>query len=425
MGIANNPSYLLIKERIAMLEERAVTPEQKAEVVKLRQEFKERVPLCDNFNTTFTARGWIAYDLMELGVMQNALALSKSKGVNQANDYLVDYYDKGVVERGVTSLWGTKPFRSRLHLIKLAYEDFLCGRYHACIPVLLMMIDGVVADAGNNLGFFSEKSDVTAWNSIAGHETGLLAIKAIFYASRGKTDKNKITLPYRNGIMHGRDLGYANREVAAKCWGLLFSIRDMLAAKRDEESDREKHNIEKAKSAEDIQREMQAIHDGLREVIEMDSFKRKPLLIGTDIPATGTPDDYPFKSPEKALVEFIELWSAKKYGPMADYIYLPSYLTKTKMAGRMRQTFTDKQPHHFLLVEILDLSSCKCDITTTVGIKHKSDFSIDYTVTFRLLYCELDSTELIVNPAKEGRWKIVDNFAIINQIGTSLEYLEE
>jgi hypothetical protein len=288
-----------------------------------------------------------------------------------------------------------------------------------------MMIDGVVADAGNNLGFFSEKSDVTAWDSVAGHESGLLAIKTTFYASRGKTEKNKITLPYRNGILHGRDLGYANREVAAKCWGLLFSIRDVLAAKRDEESNKKKHEIEKTKSAEHIQIELQTLHDGLREVIEMDSFKRKPLLIGIDIPATGNPNDYPSNSPEKALVEFIDLWKAKKYGPMAEYIFLSSYLTKTKMAGRLRQTFTDKQPHRFSLVEILDLSSCKCDITVNIGISYNGDLPHNYTITFKLLYCELGSTELVVNPVKEGRWKIVDNFSTITQIGTSLEYLDE
>ncbi|QDK79553.1 hypothetical protein EXU85_13445 [Spirosoma sp. KCTC 42546] len=425
MKIADNPTSLLLKKRIAMLEERAITSDQKAEVARLKEKFNELSTIGDSFNSIFSSKGWIAYDSMDMRVMRKAIELSKSKGMSQANDHLVDYYDQDVVRSGITGLWGTEPFRARLHLIKLAYEDFLCGRYYACIPVLLMMIDGVVSDAGNNLGFFSEKSDVTAWNSIAGHETGLLAIKAIFYASRGKTEKNKITLPFRNGIMHGRDLGYANREVAAKCWGLLFSIRDVLAAKRDEEYNKKKHDIEKAKSAEDIQSEMRAIHHSLQEVIEMDSFKRIPLLMGIDIPTTGTPDDYPPNSPEEALVEFIELWKAKKYGPMAEYIYLSSYLTKTKMAGRLRQTFTGKQPHHFSLIEVQDLSSCKCDIKTIVGLAHKSDFPIDYTVTFRLLYCELNSTELVVNPAKEGRWKIVDSFSTINQIGTSLEYLEE
>jgi len=425
MKIADNPTWLLLKKKLAMLEERATTPEKRAEVVRLRKEYEELSTISDSFNSSFSSRGWMAYDLMPVRVMKVALELSKSKGISSANDYLVGYYDKGVVEAGITRLWGVDPFRSRLYLIKLAYEDFLCGRYHACIPVLLMMIDGVVADAGNNLGFFSEKSDVVAWDSIAGHESGLVAAKKIFYASRAKTEKNRIALPYRNGIMHGRDLGYANREVAAKCWGLLFCIRDVLAAKRDEEANKKKYDIDKMKSAEDIQHDMQALHDGLQEVLEMDSFKRKPLLIGTDIPATGTPDAYPFNSPEKTLVEFLELWNAKKYGPMAEYVFLPSYLTKSKMAGRLRETFADKQPQSFLLIEITDLSSCKCDVTAKVAISHKFGYASDHTVTFRLLYCKLGSTELVVNPSKEGRWKIVDNFGTIHQIGTTLEYLGE
>lgn len=425
MKIADNPAFQLLGNRLAMLEERAITPDQKAEVDRLKKIHLEISTLSDKFNSAFGSRGWIAYDALSLPVMKKALAIAKEKGVVKAEEYLIDFYDTDHVRVNITGLWGTEPFRSRLHLIKLAYEDFLCGRYHACIPVLLMMIDGVVADAGSNLGFFSDKSDVTAWDSIAGHETGLLAIKSIFYASRGKTVKSKISLPYRNGIMHGRDLGYANREVAAKCWALLFAIRDVLAAKRDEEANRRKHEIEKTKSVDDIQQDMQLLYDGLREVIAMDSFKRQAVLIGIDAPETGISDDYLFNSPEKALVEFIGLWKAKQYGPMAEYIFLPTYLTKTKMAGRLRQTFTDKQPHHFSLVEILDLSSCKCDITVKLCISYKNGYASDYSVTFRLLYCEKETTELVVNPAKEGRWKVVDNFSVISQLGTSLEYLDE
>jgi hypothetical protein len=424
MRIADNPTSLLLKNKLAMLEEQATTSDERAEVARLRKKYEELSTISDFFNSTFSSKGWIAYESMIPGVMKRALDLSKSKGMSHANDYLVEYYDQGVVEKGIQRLWSVEPFRARLHLIKLAYEDFLCGRYHACIPVLLMMVDGVVADAGNNLGFFSEKSDVAAWDSIAGHESGLLAIKSIFYASRAKTEKNKITLPYRNGIMHGRDLGYGNREVAAKCWGLLFSIRDVLDAKRNEETNKRKHDIDKMKSAEDIQHDMQVLHDSLQEVLEMDSFKRKPPLIGTDIPPTGDPNDYPSNSPEKALVEFLKLWKEKKYGPMADYTFLPSYLTKSKMAGQLRQTFADKQPQNFLLIEILDLSSCKCDITATIDISYKGGHASNHTVTFRLLYCKLESTELVVNPAKEGRWKIVNDFGTIHQTGTSLEYLE-
>lgn len=98
------------------------------------------------------------------------------------------------------------------------------------------------------------------------------------------------------------------------------------------------------KSAVDIQQDIQAMDDGLQEVIEMDNFKRKPIVVGIDVPATDSSDSYPLNSPEKALVEFIELWQAKRYGPMVDYIFMPSNLTKTKMAGRLRQTFADKEP---------------------------------------------------------------------------------
>lgn len=36
----------------------------------------------------------------------------------------------------------------------------------------------------------------------------------------------QIDMPYRHGIMHGMDLGYDNKIVAAKTWATLFSLRD-------------------------------------------------------------------------------------------------------------------------------------------------------------------------------------------------------
>jgi hypothetical protein len=241
MSISDQPSFDLQRKRLKDLESTAITDSERAEVKKLREEFQILSNLPDAFNRAFVERGWISHESLSLPSMKKALQIHKESGTDAAEKYLLEHYDDKILKAGITGLWGTEPFRARLHLIKLAYQDFTCGRYHGCIPLLLMMIDGVVADSGNNHGFFSEKSEVTSWDSIAGHTSGLNALKLIYYKSRSRTNKNKITLPYRNGILHGRDLNYNNREVATKCWVLLFIIRDVLAAQRDESNRKKKH----------------------------------------------------------------------------------------------------------------------------------------------------------------------------------------
>lgn len=42
--------------------------------------------------------------------------------------------------------------------------------------------------------------------------------------SRNKTTTEDLTLPLRHGILHGRDLGYSNQMVAAKCWAVGFEF---------------------------------------------------------------------------------------------------------------------------------------------------------------------------------------------------------
>jgi len=43
-----------------------------------------------------------------------------------------------------------------------ALEEYENGRYYACVPLLLMIIDGIVNDISKETGFFAEKTDLTS-----------------------------------------------------------------------------------------------------------------------------------------------------------------------------------------------------------------------------------------------------------------------
>ena len=74
-----------------------------------------------------------------------------------------------------------------------------------------------------------------AWDSISAHPKGLVKLKEVFGKTRMMTRSDEIRIPFRHGIVHGMDLGYNNKYVAAKCWATLFAVRDwIIKAARDE-----------------------------------------------------------------------------------------------------------------------------------------------------------------------------------------------
>src|SRR3954454_2591156 len=73
-------------------------------------------------------------------------------------------------------------------------------------------------------GLRSERADLTAWDSVEGHPTALPALKNVMCTPRQKRRTESLRVPHRHGILHGRDLGFANQLVAAKCWGALFAL---------------------------------------------------------------------------------------------------------------------------------------------------------------------------------------------------------
>ena len=187
----------------------------------------------DQFNETFSSHGWIAYESMNVDVMKTTIELQASEGLGRAEEYLADSYDEETLKWGILRFNGNRDFRKRIRLAELASEDYLSGRYHACVPLLLSLLDGLVNDVSKHVGFFAEKVDLTAWDCIAAHESGLQTLASILTKGRNKTNEDPISIPYRNGILHGRELAFDNKVVAAKCWAALFAARDWAGALDD------------------------------------------------------------------------------------------------------------------------------------------------------------------------------------------------
>jgi hypothetical protein len=186
-----------------------------AEVNILEKKVAMLATLPDHFNRLFAPRGWIAYDLLNVDLAQAAVEKAEAGDIDGAEIDLVEYYNEENIRWHLQRMQAVKAFRPRFPLVEKALDDYLQGRYHASVPVVLIQLDGLVNDFGNS-GFFSEGTDLEAWDSIAAHSTGLEALAKVLGKTRRKVTTDPLSLPYRHGILHGRDLGYDNKMVAAK-----------------------------------------------------------------------------------------------------------------------------------------------------------------------------------------------------------------
>ncbi len=211
---------------------------------QLKIKYKEILMLPDKFNQYFSSNCWIAHNYFDDNIMKEAISIyERNKNIEEVDIYLSNEYNENSITKFIEQIKvfknaylenlpyniGTlfiKYFLDRLEIIELAKDDYLNEKYYSCIPLLLLVIDGITNDIDHEFGFFNDNINMIIENSIVGHSTGLQNIKNIVTQSRKKTTIEPITIPYRNGILHGRDINYGNKIVAAKCWHILFALRD-------------------------------------------------------------------------------------------------------------------------------------------------------------------------------------------------------
>jgi hypothetical protein len=333
----------------------------------------------DRFNDHFSKLGWIVYESMNLDIAYNAVAKADEGNINEAEQILVDYYSPERVRLHLNQMKAVKAFQPRITLALLALEDYQAARYHACVPVVLALMDGMVNEINENRGFFSDATELTAWDSISAHKKGLVELGKIFKIGRNKTRTEQITIPYRNGILHGNDLGYNNQIVAAKTWAALFAVRDW--AIKAENKQLEAPPIKPKPTWKELFNQLQNNGEYKRKLEEW-----KPRVFGIDkCHISENTDDYPLNSPERKLVQFLTLWKSRNYGKMAEHVPVEWRSTPNAMPKHIRETFGETKLVGFEIVNIVD----KAAATTTVNVKLKYEYrdkSTEKEYRFRLLY---------------------------------------
>jgi hypothetical protein len=211
----------------------------------IEREFYRLRDLPDDFNNHFIEKGWVASNTMSAEAMEESIRIYTEDGIDKAEEYLVEHYNENI-DVYFMQFWSLVSIANRKKIIKLALEDHKAERYHASVPVILAQIDGIVFDLANKSFYQSRESNTShlvANETVVGDTDGLPALALLLSKGRNSTTDSPISLPFRHGILHGRDLGYATRVVSTKALATLFALREWIVAVEKGEQFKEPENF--------------------------------------------------------------------------------------------------------------------------------------------------------------------------------------
>lgn len=390
-------------------------PVEPSQIAELSAQTEELVGLPDRFNSAFAARGWVAYESMSTDLMKRAVEVGDRDGVEAGEAEILSYYrDESRLRFHLRRMLAVRAWRPREELASLALEDHLAGRYHASTPVVLALIDGLVDDVGGR-GLSADGSELLAWDSVAGHGTGLGVLCDIFQKGRRKTTTGPIDLPYRNGILHGRDLGYGNELVSTKSWAALFAIREW--ALRVQEGTAGAPDQSKAPSTsadlQDLDGVVATFQQVRAEQAELDAWRPRHWTEKPDL-LEGTP--------EKAAADLLELWRAANYGGMASWLSALSGDERVdKRAGRLRRNLPGKRLQSFRVIGVRDEAAAVSTVFASVTLAPAgSSTQLDQFFGLRMIY-EGNDVGPLVRGRPEGSWRVLERTLVLPIASAQLE----
>jgi len=367
---------------------------------QMRQQLLEFTEYPRKFNEYFSDDGWLAHDSLNFDVLKRAVDVYETEGKDRAVTILLDHYGADQVAERLFFFNHVAELRVRRKFINFALAEHREGRHYSAIPLLLMVIDGAMNDA---LGKGFHASDITldVWDSPMVADGAIYKIKEIFQKGRKKTRIEPIDIPYRNGILHGLDLGYDQPIVTAKSWCFLFVVRDWLVSKKSEAERRKAFQEEtRVPSLRELAAKL-ADTSRLREAIEA----WRPRSISPDyIKSVNNSSAAADGFPECVVLEFLAFWKKRNYGCMASLFSRKTAENPKTYAREVRQQFEQSAVERYSIKRIADKAPAISEID--VEISHGDDGSNATYWTFRLIR-ENEKGDPMPANLTGGRWQIV------------------
>lgn len=345
----------------------------------------------ESFNDMFAARGWIAHDWVNMEAARDALEAGRAGRFDEADRLMVAAHEPDVVRRSLNRMRRLPCFHRRYSLALLAVDDYDAGRYHACIPVTLALLDGMGQEL-TGAGFLRQGVRFAKRDSFLEIGPGLASLIRTMTQSRGRTTEERLQVPFRHGILHGVDLGYANKTVAAKAWGALLAAGSY--ANHVEHPLPKKDDVGLIESLKQMAETRERTKEISRVAEQWEPRTSTEILhdLDRDGPQDGTP--------ESLIKYLIKSWQDSNFGKLAQLTSESMHTNPSKLAGRIRHLLsTAPSSHTFISVD--DESSA----ATAVRVELSWNDGEREEVEFRVLY--QDEKGALPRGLAGGRWLVV------------------
>lgn len=373
---------------------------------ELQNQLDRQVEYSKKYMDYFSNYGWILYSYLDMKMVEEAVDNYEKYGKDVAEKVIIEYYRKPTKTTLLKLSTNSEEFKVRKHLLQKAFEYHEKGEFIASVPIFLSVIDGAVNDFTKRKGFFTEGIDLSAWDCLVGSKEGLIKMRDIYNSSRKKTNFEEIHFPYRNGILHGRDLKYDNAYVSSKCIVLLLAINEWINKKGSEETRKEKF-IEESRipSIKDISKK---IIDNQNDKKLINQWKAKSIVVGTDIPEDGKMEDYGYFSFLEPIVNLFECWNCKNYGRMSKILdAMFQYEAKVSLRPKeCRLLFQNKDLMKYRVVEVEDRAiSLKRVVVDVVWNQKEKGACISGSLEFGVVYTG-EGSRVAIPELDNGNWEV-------------------
>ena len=326
--------------------------ELKNDFKNMKTDFSRLGSYPKKYTEYFSKYGFVAYSSIDFTIMEKSVNLYEEKKIEESLEIIKKYYSANEIEKRFSFIRNSAINPNRIRFIENILEDYKNEKYYAVIPVLLMMIDGIVADIGRH-GIHSQKSDLSAWDMFEVENTGLQMIKDCFSKSRKKTTIEQIPFPYRNGILHGRDLGYDTQEIAILSWVYLFAVIDFIKNKKSEKDRKEKYIEDNKKvSFRELFKDIQKLEETKKNI-----SKWEARIISNEYIQSVNEECPTNDKPECIVIKYLNYWKKSNYGNMVKNEYRRDTITEENygiFAKGVREKFIEIELEDFKILSIID-----------------------------------------------------------------------
>jgi hypothetical protein len=365
----------------------------------------ETVP--DRFNALFGDRGWIMYEMINFDLAKACVAKAEAGDIDGAERDLVESITPDHIKWKLMLMRGIRAFEPRMTLAEKARTDYEEGRYYASVLVTLSLLDGLVNDLHHRqVGFFAKDVELNAWDSMSAHSTGLERLSRLLQERRDKTRSDPIALPYRHGIVHGRDLGYDNKTVAAKSWVALFAVRDW-ALKAEQKKLGPPPPQPRPSLWATLKRHAEWRKQNEALQVLLSAWRPRTVEVGRDCPSTADPADLPEGTPERAALEFFAFLRRGNYGGMVRSLDSSFAVNESvnKLAGTFRKRFVNTRVEEVRLLRIRD----EAPAISVIGLQVRGQYHdepFDHELELRLVF-KGNEQDVLPPGAHGGTWRLV------------------